>query len=547
MRFIFALAALGLISFFYGLGAVGLIGPDESRYAEVARGMVEREDWVIPHLRGEAWLDKPPLYYWAAASSMLLLGETETAVRLPAAMAALTTCWALAFFGTRLFAFAAGVRSAIVLAASLGMVLYGRAAIMDSLLTLALTVGLGAYAIYATVRPSLYWLVIAFTAFGAAVLTKGPIGIVLPLMVIGSFHFLARLCHPFDDGRHVFVPVWTHIMASVVCPPRSFLVVVVPWHAAILQTLGWEYVEVFLFQHNVDRFLTTVHRHPGPYYYYLPILTVALFPWSAFVPAAIIRAITTEESIRAARFFFLGLRFPSSSFHWLARTRTTGLRAAHPAASRAADRASLESAPAPSAKDAKTGAREEDVAWLNRSMIFHAALSVVLGAAAFYAFTSRFPDIVTAGRSLAALLAALGIGAYVIGRKRPGAAFWSLAASSVSLTLVLILYLAPILEPYQSLKMLATKGFLELKPGESVICYKAFYPRAHFYTRDRLGEIWTLEEFRIRAAEWGRIVTLTEPHHYQELVEDSSLKARLIARTGNRILAEARPASTASP
>ena len=538
MRFIFALAALGLISFFYGLGAVGLIGPDESRYAEVARGMVEREDWVIPHLRGEAWLDKPPLYYWAAASSMLLLGETETAVRLPAAMAALTTCWALAFFGTRLFAFAAGVRSAIVLAASLGMVLYGRAAIMDSLLTLALTVGLGAYAIYATVRPSLYWLVIAFTAFGAAVLTKGPIGIVLPLMVIGSFHFLARLCHPFDDGRHVFVPVWTHIMASVV----FFLVVVVPWHAAILQTLGWEYVEVFLFQHNVDRFLTTVHRHPGPYYYYLPILTVALFPWSAFVPAAIIRAI---RGIDPRRTFLLSWIAVPLVFFSLAGSKLPGY--VLPILPPLALLIGLLWAPAPSAKDAKTGAREEDVAWLNRSMIFHAALSVVLGAAAFYAFTSRFPDIVTAGRSLAALLAALGIGAYVIGRKRPGAAFWSLAASSVSLTLVLILYLAPILEPYQSLKMLATKGFLELKPGESVICYKAFYPRAHFYTRDRLGEIWTLEEFRIRAAEWGRIVTLTEPHHYQELVEDSSLKARLIARTENRILAEARPASTASP
>lgn len=538
MRLIFALAALGLISFFYGLGAVGLIGPDESRYAEVARGMVEREDWVIPHLRGEAWLDKPPLYYWATASSMLLLGETETAVRLPAAMAALTTCWALAFLGTRLFAFAAGVRSAIVLAASLGMVLYGKAAIMDSLLTLALTVGLGAYAIYATVRPSLYWLVIAFTAFGAAVLTKGPIGIVLPLLVIGSFHFLARLGHPFDDGRRVFVPVRTHIMVSVV----FFLVVVVPWYAAILQTLGWEYVEVFLFQHNVDRFLTTVHRHPGPYYYYLPILTVALFPWSAFVPAAIIRAI---RGIDPRRTFLLSWIAVPLVFFSLAGSKLPGY--VLPTLPPLALLIGLLWTPAPSATNAKTGAREEDVAWLNRSMIFHAALSVVLGAAAFYAFASRFPDIVTAGRSLAVLLAALGIGAYVIGRKRPGAAFWSLAASSVSLTLVLILYLAPILEPYQSLKTLATKGFLELKPGESVICYKAFYPRAHFYTRDRLGEIWTLEEFRIRASEWGRIVTLTEPHHYQELVEDSSLKARLIARTGNRILAEAHPASTASP
>ena len=540
MRLIFALLALGLISFFYGLGAVGLIGPDESRYAEVARGMMEREDWVIPHLRGEAWLDKPPLYYWAAAGSMRLLGETETAVRFPTAIAALATCFVIAFVGTRLFGFAGGLRSALVLAGTLGMVLYGRAAIMDSLLTLALTVGLGAYAIYATGRPALHWLVIAFTAFGAGVLTKGPIGIVLPLLVIGLFHLYDRLGHRLggrSDGPRAFLPASNHLVVSV----AFFLIVVVPWHAAILQTLGWEYVEVFLFQHNVDRFLTTVHRHPGPFYYYLPILTVALFPWSAFVPAAIVRAI---RGIDPRRSFLLSWIAVPLVFFSLAGSKLPGY--VLPILPPFALLIGLLWAPAPLVNDAKAGAKE-DVVWLNRSMILHATLSVVLGAAAFYTLTSRFPDIGTAGQLLATLLAVLGIGAYVIGRKRPGAAFWSLTASSVSLTLVLVLYLAPIMEPFQSLKTLATKGFLELKPGESVICYKAFYPRAHFYTRDRLGEIWTLEEFRIRAAEWGRIVTLTEPHHYQELVEDSSLKARLIARTGNRILVEARPASTASP
>jgi hypothetical protein len=121
-----------------------------------------------------------------------------------------------------------------------------------------------------------------------------------------------------------------------------------------------------------------------------------------------------------------------------------------------------------------------------------------------------------------------------------------LTASSVSLTLLVVLYLAPIVEPYQSLKTLATKGHSELNPGERVICYKAFYPRALFYTRDRLGEIWTLEEFRIRAAEWGRIVTLTEPQHYREIAEDASLETHVIARSGNRLLLEARPASAAS-
>jgi len=122
MRLTLALVLLGLVSFFFGLGSVGLIGPDESRYAQVARAMLERADWITPHLQGEPWLDKPPLYYWAAAGSMRLLGETETAARLPAAVAALATCFAIACVGTRWFGFAAGLRSALVLASSLASV-----------------------------------------------------------------------------------------------------------------------------------------------------------------------------------------------------------------------------------------------------------------------------------------------------------------------------------------------------------------------------------------------------------------------------------------
>ena len=75
-----------------------------------------------------------------------------------------------------------------------------------------------------------------------------------------------------------------------------------------------------------------------------------------------------------------------------------------------------------------------------------------------------------------------------------------------------------------------------------MICYKSFYPQAHFYTKDRLGEIWTLEEFRIRVVEWSRIVTLTEPHRFQELVDEPSLRTRVMAECGGRILAEASPA-----
>jgi 4-amino-4-deoxy-L-arabinose transferase-like glycosyltransferase len=530
MRLILALVLVGFVSFFLGLGAVGLIGPDESRYAQVARGMLERADWITPHLQGAPWLDKPPLYYWAAAGGMILLGETETAARLPAAVAAFTTCLAIAFLGTRWFGFAAGLRSALVLAASLGMVLYGRAAIMDSLLTLALTIGLGAYALYVTERRSLSWLVTAFAAIGAGVLAKGPIAVVLSLLIILPFRLLDRAGLQ-SRSRRLTVPTATHAIVSV----ASFLVVVIPWHAAILQRMGWEFVEVFFLQHNVDRFLTTVHRHPGPIYYYLPVLALALFPWSAFVPAAIARAM---RGIEARRTFLLLWIVSPLVFFSLSGAKLPGYLL--PVLPPFALLIGLLWVPADESR------KEETTAWMNRSLAFHVAWCLVLGAAAILGFPGRMPEMVTASRWLALLVVGLGAGAYVAGRRRPGRAYWSLTASSVLLTLLMVFYLAPTVEPHQSLKTLATKGLAELKPGERVICYRAFYPRAHFYTRDRLGAIWTLEEFRIRAAEWGRIVTLTEPEHYREIAEDASLEARVIARSGNRLLVEARAASAAS-
>ncbi len=295
MRLTVALIVLGAVSFFYRLGGVGLVGPDESRYAEVSRGMLERGDWVTPELRGEPWLHKPPLFYWAAAASMWTLGETEAAARLPSALAALATCLSIGFLGARLFGFASGIRSAVVLATSLGMALYGRAAIMDSILTFALTLGLGAYLFHATVQPARRWLAVAYAAFGASVLAKGPVGIVLPMLIIVLFEL---------QSHRRLLPRPGSLLTST----ASFLVVVVPWHVAIFNAQGWEFVESFLFQHNLDRFLTTIHRHEGPFYYYLPILVVAFVPWTAFIPGAVSSAFRNRDPRRL--FLFLWIAVP---------------------------------------------------------------------------------------------------------------------------------------------------------------------------------------------------------------------------------------------
>jgi hypothetical protein len=265
------------------------------------------------------------------------------------------------------------------------------------------------------------------------------------------------------------------------------------------------------------------------------VLAVALFPWSAFVPAAIARA---SRGIEARRTFLLLWIASPLVFFSLSGAKLPGYLL--PVLPPFALLIGLLWTPT------DESGKEETSVGLNRSLAFHVAWCVVLGAAAILGFPGRIPEMVTPSRWLAALLVGLGAGAYMAGRRRPGAAFWSLTAGSVSLTLLMIFYLAPRVEPHESLKLLATTGLSELKPGERVICYKAFYPQAHFYTRDRLGAIWTLKEFRIRAAEWGRIVTLTEPGHYREIAEEASLEARVIARSGNRLLVEARPASVGS-
>src|ERR1043166_770403 len=91
------------VCYFSHLGAIGFVGPDEPRYAWIARAMVETGDWVTPRLYGKPWFEKPTLYYWAAAASFRLFGESEAAARLPCALSALLATLALAWLAARAY------------------------------------------------------------------------------------------------------------------------------------------------------------------------------------------------------------------------------------------------------------------------------------------------------------------------------------------------------------------------------------------------------------------------------------------------------------
>jgi len=293
------LLALVLALLAFRLGSLPLIGPDEPRYARVAVEMHRAHDWVRPTLAGEPWLEKPPLYYWLASAAYSALGESETAARLPSLLATLLLVGATALVGARLYGSAAGLHAGFVAGLSLLPFLYGRAASMDMLLaaTAAAAVGLLALRLLGLAGPR---TVLAAAAFaGLATLAKGPLGLLLPALVVGGYVVATR---EWRWLRELASP-WAVIV---------FVVVAAPWYLAISLDQGRRFLDVFILNHNLERFTSTVHHHPGPFWYYLPVLLVGLFPWSGLAVPGLLR--TSPRTSRPDLFVLLWLVLPLAFF-----------------------------------------------------------------------------------------------------------------------------------------------------------------------------------------------------------------------------------------
>jgi 4-amino-4-deoxy-L-arabinose transferase-like glycosyltransferase len=258
------------------LGAVPLAGPDEPRYARVAVEMHRAGTWVRPTLQGEPWLEKPPLFYWLAGGAFSVLGETEAAARIPSVVATLLLVGATAFFGARLYGTAAGLHAGFVAGTSVLTFVYGHAASMDMLLAATVTVAVGLMGLEALGLAGPRAAVLAAAAAGLATLAKGPLGILLPVLVLGGYLAATRDLRSLRELLSIPAVL-------------AFLAVAAPWYVAILLDQGRRFVDVFILNHNVERFTSTVHNHPGAIWYYVPVLLVGVFPWSGLSVPALVR------------------------------------------------------------------------------------------------------------------------------------------------------------------------------------------------------------------------------------------------------------------
>ena len=274
-------AALALLLlyplFFFRLGAWGFFDPDEGRYAEVAREMLARHDWVTPTLNSIKFFDKPPLLYWGMAASYSVFGLNEGAARLVPALAALLGIAMTFVLGRRMFGPRAGVLGALILSTSLMWPMMARFVLTDMLFSVLVFCALGFWWLGHTAATSGerraflgFWVVLAL-----AVLTKGPVAVVL---VGGTILVYIALCHQW---KSLAAMKWKWGVPL-------FLLLAAPWFIMVALR-NPEFNHLFWFEQNIGRFLGegTGRDHVNGPLYLLEWLPLLFFPWSVFAPVAL--------------------------------------------------------------------------------------------------------------------------------------------------------------------------------------------------------------------------------------------------------------------
>ena len=263
-----------VIPFFQSLGRFPLIEPDEGRYAEIPREMLERCDFVTPLLNYVKYFEKPPLHYWLNALFMSIFGRNEFAARFAGALMGLLAVLLTYHIGRKLFGRRSGLLAALILGTCTGFLAQARLNITDMTLTCTLSASLAFFIVAAREdeRHKGRYYYASYLCAALAVLAKGLIGIVFPGAIIFLYLLLAKRWRLLREMR-----LATGILL--------FLLIAAPWFV-LVSMRNPEFAHFFFIHEHFERFLTKVHGRYQPFWFFIPVLIVTMLPWSLFIPAA---------------------------------------------------------------------------------------------------------------------------------------------------------------------------------------------------------------------------------------------------------------------
>ena len=268
-RITLPLLLLAALTFFAGLGRGAITDSDEGFYAEAAREMVASNDWITPHYNYEYRWQKPVLYYWLSSATYLLTGASEFGARFWAAMAGLGLVLITAAAGRRWYDETTGLLAGAIVATNFGYFYMARMALPDLPLTFCITLATwaGMVSTLESERSPRTFVMLAAMGLGAGFLMKGPVGVVIPLLVLLPILMIER--------RSIALTPIDLVLGFVL-----MIAIAMPWYVVMWLTHGNEYLQSFFVGDNYERFATSRFNDPRPWWFYLPVVAGGLLPWT---------------------------------------------------------------------------------------------------------------------------------------------------------------------------------------------------------------------------------------------------------------------------
>lgn len=266
------LSLLCYFLFFFNLGGYSLFDMDEPRYAEAAREMLESGNWITPTFNYELRFDKPVFFYWLIAMAYKWFGISEFSARFFSAVNATFTAFMLFFVGARLGKLRLGLAAAIVFATAIEVIGLARMSVTD--MTLATYMAGSTLSLFMITREGPKWWIAAALFSSLAILTKGPVGIVVPGAILVLYSLIS------GQFKACFLNRWFPL-ALLITAALSL-----PWYVLAYMENGQIFIDA-LFKHNVSRFGGVVSGHEFPFYFFVPVLLVGFMPWTGFLPGSV--------------------------------------------------------------------------------------------------------------------------------------------------------------------------------------------------------------------------------------------------------------------
>jgi 4-amino-4-deoxy-L-arabinose transferase-like glycosyltransferase len=455
------LAAISLGTIFFRLGSLPFAGADEPRYARIAQEMHDGGNWITPRLEGKPWLEKPPLYYWITAPFYSIIGSRETAARIAPGLCALISAIAVFWLGSVLYGRLAGFLGAIILLTSLGFASFGRGASTDMPFTCCFTLAMAVLAAAAEIKLGLRVLV-AYVPLGLAVLGKGPVAIILAIG-IGIFFWL------WDERGGIFRR-WQIVPGFIIS-----VVISVPWFWLAFKQNGYAFISTFFINHNLARFVTDIHHHSQPVYYYLPVLLGLIFPWTGWLLMlpwrSPIKAIRNWRQWNPGMVFLALWVLVPIGFFSLSDSKLVGYI--------------LPSIPPLALILGIRIARQIDgrgePSKFHASLRLHLVISIVMAIAAPYFFSKEYGGHWGIGLilAIAILVPAIFAFAFKADGKR---AFAATALQGLIILIAVAQFAFPVLGSYHSTREIAQEALILRKNGEPIITYRFFHHTLFYYT-----------------------------------------------------------------